>query len=187
MTTLAVDVGGTKIEAAIVDDLGNVHARAREATASVGAEGPNLAERLVALCGRVRREARLVGLADPVRSTMTRRPWLSLKAGSGELRVSITIWRWWCRRVWVRALLSTADCSTVPRVMLATSVTSSSNPRGDSARVVRGVASKPKPQVRQSRLGRVWRPLRRQVPFVESSELLLGAQWLAQSACLIFV
>ena len=67
MTTLAVDVGGTKIEAAIVDDLGNVHARAREATASVGAEGPNLAERLVALCGRVRREARLVGLAEPVR------------------------------------------------------------------------------------------------------------------------
>jgi glucokinase len=52
VTTLAVDIGGTKIEVGIVDDFGSILVRRRAAT-----PGSGLADLIVALCVDVRSEA----------------------------------------------------------------------------------------------------------------------------------
>ncbi len=53
MTTLAIDIGGTKLEVAVVDDLGNVHERRRCPTPQEGS-GEDLFDSVTGLIGELR-------------------------------------------------------------------------------------------------------------------------------------
>jgi predicted NBD/HSP70 family sugar kinase len=145
---LAVDVGGTKLAAAVVDDGGAVLRSARAATPRTGSAA-DVFDALLGVVDRVRagdevvcgvgcggpmapggEEVSPLNIAAwrgfPLRSALAERLALDTfvdndaKAPHGGWPHS---WPWWCPPVWAAGSCSTGGCSTAPPATPATSAT----------------------------------------------------------------